>query len=318
MTDLAQLIVSKRGLRQNTAQQYAQTVQRLEGICELQDFPDYSWLTEPTAMDLVLDHIDSLSTDSCLYYSNACLGALNALHDDSHPTILGIKMELQDRIRSANVDKKSKNMQQKLVGHESTRWKTAEELYENYKVLKELSERQPTRFMHHAKYLLYAIYIHMQDICVFRLDLVHKMSIGYRGSEMPTGNQLRLGKRGENATFFLTDYKTSKSHGEKCIEATPELTKILEDSYQRFPRSYLFPRERDLTEPMKPANANRFVKSCWVLSKTDDKSKPTSDDIRSALTTRFFKLHPDLISRDRFAYLSMSSTRHLELNYLKL
>lgn len=318
MATLTNLLVTKNGLRQSTARQYTKVLDHLVEVCELKEFPDDSWLSEPAAMDLVFDYVDTLNTDNRILHCCACIGALSALHNDDNNATISIKTALTERLTDANTEKKSKNMEQKLAGHESVRWKTAEELYANYKVLQDLSERQPTRFLQHAKYLLYAIYIHMQDTCVFRLDLVHKMSIGYRGSDMPTDNQVRLGKRGEKAVFILKDYKTSGTHGEKYIETTPELSNILEDSYKRFPRPYLFPCERDLSEPMKPANANRFVKSCWVLTKTDDKGKPTSDDIRSALTTRFFKLHPDLISRDRFAFLSMSSTRNMEVNYLKL
>lgn len=316
--DLKQLLQEKRGIRHDTAKQYTRLVDRVGEACELCEIPDYAWLAEPDAMDVVFVYLDELSKDSLLLTTNALLAALNSLRDNSHPDVLGIKLQLQDRIKRANNMRTGDNMQQRLMGHEEKRWKTSEELYENHKLLEQRAMQRPDKFMDHLKYLLYAVYIHMQDTCVFRLDLVHKMAFGYRGDDKPTPNQVRLGKRGELAAFILTEYKTSGTYGNKFIEATPELTGILEDSYSRFPRPYLFPCGHDMTKPMKPSTASGFVKSCWVLTKTDDKGKPTADDIRSALTTRFFKQHPDLISRDRFAALSMSSTRTMEMNYLKL
>ena len=99
------------------------------------------------------------------------------------------------------------------------------------------------------------------------------------------------------------------------VEGIPELSEILEDSYRRFPRRYLFPVRTDTNKPMVQANAARFVESAWILNK---EKGPSANDIRSALTTRFFLLNMDIVSRERFARRSMSNYQNMEAQYFKV
>ena len=309
-------LIDQAKLRSTTAGAYSNKLQRLHEQCYLLPTPDCVWLKDQPAMGRVMAFIKDHKHDCRIMYCCTLKHVIDmvdpSLQDED---LKKIKATITAIMKSSNDMKHSADKQQLLAGMEQDRWKGAVHLERNLKALTELSTRRPNDFLTHLRFLLYAICLGMKDICVFRLDLVYKTVIGFKGDTADATNHVTLGKTGEPATFTFTDYKTSSKYGENIIEAPMDVTATLEDSFRRFPRRFLFPQRSDYNSPMTHTNASSFVRSAWILTK---EKGPSADDIRSALTTRFYLLNTAIIPRERFARKSMTSPFVLEKNYYKI
>lgn len=309
-------LIDQAKLRPTTAGAYSNKLDRLHEQCYLLPTLDFVWLKHQPAMDRVMSFINGHKHDCRIMYCCTLKHVINMVDPTSQDGDLNkIKAAITAIMKSSNDVKHSADKQQLLAGLEQDRWRGAVDLERNLKALTELSSQRPNDFLTHLRFLLYAICLGMKDICVFRLDLIYKTVIGYKGDTADAANHVTLGKTGEPAIFTFTDYKTSAKYGENIIEAPMDVTATLEDSYRRFPRRYLFPQRSDYGTPMTHNNASSFVRSAWILTK--DKG-PSADDIRSALTTRFYLLNSAIIPRERFARKSMTSPFVLEKNYYKI
>jgi len=308
--------LSNKQLRPTTVENYTRRLGQLQRQCDLDPLCRCAWLRDSASMERVKTFVMGQKHDARINWCCVLKNAADMVDPESSDIGLQpVRNFAREVTISSNLEKKDQNKQQKLMYQEVGRWKGAVDLERNLKALEEASKARPDDFLLHLRYLLYALYLGMKDICVFRLDVVYKTVIGYKGDTADADNHVTLGRRGEPATFTFTDYKTTGHYGTTLTEAPKELSEILEDSYRRFPRRYLFPVRTDTNKPMVQANAARFVESAWILNK---EKGPSANDIRSALTTRFFLLNMDIVSRERFARRSMSNYQNMEAQYFKV
>lgn len=214
----------------------------------------------------------------------------------------------RNKVMECNATYRDNSLQQRLEGKEVERWPTYEEFSENVRLLEELVGDNPDDVVDHMKWLLYSIYDGLKDTCVLRLDFVYS-----------TRTSLAQGNCYDKGHLIFNDYKTHGTYGAKFIKLPEELVKKIETSLSKWPRTYLFPklvRKKIKDEPMTQPGASQFVKSAWVA--TFIPKTPTADDIRSSLTTRFFNIHKDILSRESFANQSMSGRDTMERFYYKV
>jgi hypothetical protein len=200
---------------------------------------------------------------------------------------------------------------QRLDGKEAMSWKCAEELQANFKVLSDMAREEPTDYKLHLCYLMYAFLVMLQDICCFRSEVF--ANAVFCGNDEARSNDVSLVKLAQTSFLLMCNkFKTSDSKGHIDITLPPILSMIVESSLERFPRRYLFSSLRDGSK--KNLNMTVLCNDAWKL---DDRVAPTFNNFRSAMTSRFFKLHPDLLSRFRFADNSGVKLSTMEANYNK-
>lgn len=91
------------------------------------------------------------------------------------------------------------------------------------------------RLPDHMEYILFAMLIHSKPK---RADLGN-IQIVEKKESVTEPNYLILSEDSTNATLTISAYKTAKAHGPIVEELSEELTTILKESKQQFPRDYL-------------------------------------------------------------------------------
>lgn len=210
--------------------------------------------------------------------------------------------------------------EQRLDRREVGRWPTFGELSANLDALDALRHQRPNSKHVHLKYVLYFLYLSMKDICAFRVDIAYMCRLCTMGSpdDVDDGatNRIALDPVHKwHALLFMVNYKTSGTYGSKVIPLSSECSVMLHESFEYFPRPWLITMFHDRQSHMSQSGASTFVKNCWVLDDRPD--KPTADDIRSSIVTRFFDAHPRIVDRDVFANNSCSSRQTMEMYYYK-
>lgn len=217
----------------------------------------------------------------------------------------------QNKTHDCNAQVRETAYNQTLDNAETQRWPTYVEFMRNLEILDNEHTRKPWDDLIHLKWLLYSLYDSLKDTCVLRLDVVYTVRFGETDDE--DVNYL------EGNKLVFNNYKTSDKYGQHVITLPTDMANKFKESWNEWPRDYLFPRiihGQMMNIPMHQSEASKFVKSAWILS--DSNKSPTADDVRSCLTTRFFHLNPDIMTRDRFARMSMSSRPLMEMYYYKV
>lgn len=307
--------MAERGVRRSTAEQYVKGVRRVAGQVGA-SLTDFSWLYDMSVLDDVSRSVRSMSVSSRLGTYIALLVVMTVLYGEGKETEAA-RTFYDGNIRELNAEKRDVDRTQTLAGREEQRWKSVEQLEANMDRLFTLSREAPLDATRHFRYLIYALYIYMKEVCAFRLDVVYSLRFtAFDSYQNRAYNCIVLPSDGvSTGTLIMNDYKTSKSHGTVKLTLPSSLVSILSDSLTRFPRTWFVPSTRDFSTPLHSSHASRFVKQAWVLDSTDG---PTADDVRSAITTKFFAEHPGLIERDVFAFRSMSSRDTMERCYYKI
>lgn len=308
--------MEKKGLREVTADHYAQSFLRLSrDVTAVRAFRDYDWLGDPKYIAEVMQHIrNTCSSGGQLNYLSVLKAAVECLSDTSGTYYESIRSFLGENIASLNNKRKLDDGENSLVSTERYSWKSYDDLLTNFEMLRGKQARKPLDFATHLRALVYSIFLHMKDICVFRRDLILTTRFGFAEQPFTEGNWIWLKPRG--VSFVFNEYKTSDTYGQNIIDCPTELADELKDSYSEFPRSYVFPKIHDRTAPMQPSHATKFVKSCWVLGPNSE--GPNADNIRSALVTRYFDTHPMYNERVDFARRSGSSFDKFSRCYYKV
>jgi hypothetical protein len=227
---------------------------------------------------------------------------------------LGALSEYASLIKLYNTEKTDGIIKQRLDGREEDSWKSFEDLEANLSALRHEEEKQPGNYKFHLFYLIYALALMLKDVCVFRRELlVETVICGPHETDMH-GICLVFDAFRSAAYFVFNDFKTSASLGKVTVAVPSVLSAILSNSVSSFPRRFLFTQLRDFTKKFSPSKMSSFVRDAWIL---DDRAGPTPDNLRSAVATRFFNLHPDIVSREEFARKSCVSRSTLEANYYK-
>lgn len=312
--DISQLLMERRKIRKSTADQYIRTLSRLSRDIGLNSPATYDWICDEDTLPEIVRTLDGLTVSGQLVAYAALMVVLCVLYDDNHSYPVSHAREIyDDKIKSLNKEKRETDNHQDLRGKEQGRWKSYDALERNTSELRRLSAEAPLDALRHFKFLLYALFIYMKDICALRLDVVYTTRL--TSVPIPGENYFLIPPSGAGFLVMNT-FKTSNRHGEVRLTLPTDFVVILRDSYDRFPRSWFIPSSRDYSLPLHVTNASKLVKQAWVLSKSSD--GPTADDIRSAVTTRFFVNNPSIIARDAFAARSMSSRDTMERCYYKL
>jgi len=271
-----------------------------------------SWLRDPSNVKSRSGDDTGKDVSKNTYYK-----ALNAVCQAYIPGDPVIEY-YQNRMHEINEDAKEIDAQQDLTNMECARWPSPPEIIKNQRMLWTMTVLCPMSFYWFSRYLLYLLYVSMMDHCVFRLDVVYKTFVKHRGNFDITDanydqlNFIRYDDKG--SCLVMNDYKTSDTHGTREIELSPVFHMMLMTSLNRFPRTWLFPDSNG--EQMKQGMASRFVKTCWIADEREN--KPTADDIRTSLTTRFFILNDTYLKRDMFARNSLVTKDNMEFYYHKI
>lgn len=326
-TSVARALVSQRGLRQSTADMYAGSLWRLyDGLSaydntseEWQFMRDIegveAWLADPdnvsgrgsTTSGPSRQHVVS-DAAKAQYYKALVAGCLTFLDAENDEAVIKAVAYWRTQLSSINATANEKTKRQQLDGMEIGRWAKPNDIMRNAAVLEERWRAQPGNYKNHLGYVLYQLYTQMKDTCVFRLDVVYTLHVGVQEEE--DVNYITPDH------IVMNNYKTSDRNGRVTIPLAPSLRDILRYSFNHFPRKYFITSVRSYQKPLKQPNAANFVKQCWIL---DDRAhKPTADDIRSSLATRFFHLNIGILPRDVFATFSMSSRPTMEAYYFKI
>ena len=202
------------------------------------------------------------------------------------------------------------NKQQDLRGNESVNYVFPVDIKKNHLLTIEREKMYPDDIQAHQQRLLYDFWTIMGPrTCVFRLDFITDCTLLFHDqldnfdthsrnfiqfSPVPTRHPAKL---------HLNNFKNIKWQGAKVIELPLELTRILAESYNKFPRRYLFVRPRKGgREPISSPDASKMLKNSWLLGP----NKPGADILRSVFITCFLINEPRL--NERLAYFDRSNT----------
>jgi len=217
-------------------------------------------------------------------------------------------------LHRSNEDKRAVDREQRLVDREEETWRPFDDIESNFGALCNEARRRPGELKIHLSYLLYAIIVLLRDVMAIRMSCVYDTVLCSPDEVSQHVSCLVLDVLFGSAYFVFNQYKTSDCYGSVRVEIPSELVSVLVDSFQRFPRRYLFTVLRDMHNPMSQNYASDFVRNSWILGGP----RPTFNNIRSASATRFFRLNPDLISREEFAHRSTVSLDTMFKNYVKI
>lgn len=90
-----------------------------------------------------------------------------------------------------------------------------------------------------------------------------------------------------------------------------ELSKIIDESFEKFPRNFLFSDSKILKNPMRQANLIYLIKSITP-------NNSTNNDFRSAFVNHFYKESHNLKERNELARRMRHSSATAELHYRKI
>lgn len=300
-------------LRRSTVEMYAGNATRLQKMFTPAEdvFKDNLWMDDPGRVcGLLKTHFESLSTQAAYLKTMVCL--CNVLDKSEE-----CRRHYSDELSSAVNQQAEIDRMQRLDKREVGRWPSYEEVEANRDVLCRLWFSNSKKKCLHFKWLLYQLFCAMKDVCVFRLDVVYMTrlvtEVPPEGFQDKTVNYIVVGDT--SSVLYMFHFKTSDSHGFKKIELVDEFHILLKESLRLFPRTWFVPSMRDPHKPLSKPHASAFVKDCWVLDDRPD--KPTADDLRSSITTRFFSTHQRIVERDVFASASCSSRPNMEMYYYK-
>lgn len=314
--DLSDLLIRHRGIRKSTADQYIRTLNRLSVDVGLESPTPYDWIYDEDVIPDITRTLDTLTPSGQLVAYVALVVVLTALFSGvDSPPVKTARNIYDEKIKGLNQEKREMDRHQDLRGKEQNRWKSFEQLESNMTELERMSREAPLDPLRHFKFVMYALFVYMKDLCALRLDVVYTTRMTF--TPLPGENYFLLPPLGTGSGFLvMNSFKTSKKHGEVKLLLPTELTALLKESFSRFPRDWFVPSSRDYKLPLQSTHASRLVKQAWVLSKSSD--GPTADDVRSAITTRFFANNPSIVARDTFASRSMSSRETMERCYYKV
>lgn len=323
-------IQQARGVRRSTAEQYVSKLLRLAtvmAVCSMvgphYTEPNWKWLYKTDEIDEWLDDVENLcprNGGDCVSegtkgsYYRALIAACDTFLDDDDPyNPVDYYRELLGEVSRAQTEEA---MNQRLRGLEEDRWPEPKLIEKNYKMLAVIFMNTDSKIWH-FRHMLYMLYMSMRDVCVFRLDVLYNLQVVYGSqydTDMKDTNYMVL----DDASGFLAMnyYKTSATYGTMIIPLHLNFVKTMKNSLIKFPRKYFISCLRDSDVPMSQRWASKFVKGCWIVD--DREKKPTADDIRSSLTTRFFVLNDSIRARDEFAKNSLSSRITMEMHYFKV
>lgn len=307
-----------KGIRKTTADQYASKLLRVYDVVGPPLISlDWSWLTNTRAVETFLrDQEDMLDGTKSNYFK-----AVIAACDCFMPEERAVRDYYADRMTELNQREHRSAMHQDLRHKEVGRWPAPKEVEKNMYLLNVMYKSCPGVRIWDHRHLLYLLYTTMKDTCVFRLDVVYttkvvKASDYYGKLDNPCNTHNYFVYDAHGVTLAMCHYKTSAKHGVKYIPLPKEFYDVFMLSLRTFPRTWFLPSVRDPDLPMAQAQASLFVKECWLADSRIN--KPTADDIRSSLATRFWVLNDSIMARDRFADMSMSSRQTMEVYYFKV
>lgn len=328
-SDLVQMVMESKGVRETTAQLHVMLFLNLVRRYEvLRAFPDATtWLFDPAFMANLIELIKKDIPPGSSRRNH--FAALRAMIDTAAATqqeqrlptdaIDRINRLLVDGIRESVTRMTREEGDNRLLRGEQKTWKPFHMLEENRDLL-EAEEHESMK--KHLQYLIYEIFVSMADVGTFRRDIMTNMYTSRSAAPSEESNYIQWGSSDDDdddrtsAAFVFRHSKTSDHHGTLVVELDPELVDVLRDSLERYPRAALFPKTRDMSEPLETGNATKFLQSAWKMG--GEEPGPTFNNLRSAVATRFWDTHPTFNERNDFAMMSGTSFVALSRSYYKL
>lgn len=219
----------------------------------------------------------------------------------------------QDNIDMANAERHQQTIQQQLDGPEADTWKSVTELEANKRALQIRMEERPGDYKRHLQFLVYALVLGLQDVMAVRMEFFYKCAICQPEESQQHDICLVIDMISSTLYFVFNRYKTSAHHGSYKVEVPHDLSLILRMSVSVFPRNYLFTHQKNIFVPMSDKTASQFIQNSWVLPGTG----PTATNLRSAIATRFFRLHSAHLPRAEFAFRSGVTVDRMFQSYVK-